>query len=307
MKQLIKNSCKFLFPLLLLFGVSEMASSWWYGKYLGLPGQYQVFKSKRKQVETLFIGDSHINCCTDTSQIPNSYVLWWGARDLYSINKLVEQNIPEMPRLKNIVMNLSYFSFANINSIQDPQTINDYFHLGICPDTDYDHRYLSTLYAQHQILYKTLRQVLQRKTGIPYNEEVAVGMKPIAQLNSPEEFRAHAEAKLTEHGKPIAYATKHPDCVAKNNTYLQHVIELCDKNKLNLKIIIPPLSSFYLDKFTYKTTFYQQLNQFKVEHPGVLIYDYSSAFPDSISYFRDSDHLNSIGAKKFTHTIRQLL
>ncbi len=301
MANFLKTLFGFLVPLVLVFSVTEFMASRWYGKYLSLPGSYHVFERKRNNVEVLFVGDSHILCCTDTGLVKNSYVLWWGARDLYYSMKIIEQNISEMPRLKTIFVDLSYFSFSNMTAFYNPKQINNYFHMGILPNVGYDYRYLSTLYSNSDILWSTFSGTLLKKAGWKEPAPVpATGFGIVRQLNSEAEFIGHAKFKLPEHSTPIRDRFKHPEFESMNQKYLEEIVASCQKNRKNLFIILPPQSSYYNQLFTYKTVFYADLKKFGDMNPGVKIYDYSDIYDDSLSYFRDSDHLNGKGASAFT-------
>lgn len=100
-----------------------------------------------------------------------------------------------------------------------------------------------------------------------------------------ERSRQRISTQFPEDDQPSDLLT---DC-------LYEIICLCESEDIVLVGVKFPLTKEFFDELGSKS--YRADSIFKAHHLPVL--DYSRAYLDSISYFRDQDHLNHMGSEKF--------
>jgi hypothetical protein len=94
---------------------------------------------------------------------------------------------------------------------------------------------------------------------------------------------------------------------AKNKYLVSQIIELCHAHNIRPVLVSTPITSVLNNIYMEKTPdffddFYRFTRELQEAYPGLPYFDYShdSRFENDFSLFRDGDHLNIIGAEKFT-------
>lgn len=300
MSLFLKKSLLFIAPLLLVFLVIEIPMHYWFSTRIGKPAEFRQIINHGDKTEILVVGDSHFAYLDVAAFSPNTQLFWNGALDLYNSSQIVEKIVAKSPKIRQIVLNLSFFSFANSNAIHHSKMLNDYFLIGIMPDRYIDVRNFSTLYSKREqafnIFLSKIRPSNQTEvdtlgTAVVENEEKSVALTK------------HAKLKADEHGKTNVYANEHPNIYQDNLNYFRKIVEICKQRNIKLTVVVTPHSKYYLDSFPYVRDFYQNLE--KVKSSDFEFHDFSKLYLDKDEMFRDSDHLSKNASAEFSQFLIQ--
>ncbi|PKV63238.1 DUF1574 family protein [Pontibacter ramchanderi] len=89
-------------------------------------------------------------------------------------------------------------------------------------------------------------------------------------------------------------------------TYLNKVVELCNESNVRLILIVPPLTKEFKNNISNYEAFINNL-QILLHEKGVLLIDYNNReelILNTFEDFLDANHLNPIGALKFSYLLK---
>ena len=103
------------------------------------------------------------------------------------------------------------------------------------------------------------------------------------------------------------YNKPYPDTIIENKVLIKQYIQFCEKNNLELLIVIPPFSNWHNQKWDrkYKDELVDYLYEIGNDLDFQLLDLSESLWPDF--YFRDYSHLNKLGSYRLSNIIRQIL
>ena len=246
-----------------LFYIKEIESS--------SPYQYQKrFNSKCQSVKTVFIGSSHLEASVNDFDFQNSFNFSSSGQS-FEESYLILKNIMS-PTLKKVVLSFSPFSFFQTNKM--PVLNNTYFEYPLQSDP------------------MIMRYILD------YTKYARFFIKPFRSKSSKTkiDFIDHARVKQQIHFQyeQMNYGTK----------YYNKIIKLSKENGFDLIFITTPFSKEYYDRCIEKKSWLSAKTKISkdAEENNFSYYNFEDIFinePLHHSLFRDSDHLNSLGRKKF--------
>lgn len=95
-----------------------------------------------------------------------------------------------------------------------------------------------------------------------------------------------------------------------NKNMAKQIIDFCYANDIQPVLVTTPITSVLNTIYKEKSpdffdTFYRFSRELQEDYPSLLYFDYSHdpRFETNFSLFRDGDHLNAIGARKFTSIV----
>jgi hypothetical protein len=95
-----------------------------------------------------------------------------------------------------------------------------------------------------------------------------------------------------------------------NKQMVSQIIDFSYANDIQPVLITTPITSILNNIYDEKSphffeTFYRFSRELQEDYPSLRYFDYSHdpRFENEFSLFQDADHLNAIGAKKFTETV----
>jgi hypothetical protein len=96
------------------------------------------------------------------------------------------------------------------------------------------------------------------------------------------------------------------DVIKRNLSYLKKIDSLCQQNNTKLILVTPPVygSHLQLHNARYVKLRDNAVDELKSKNPLLIWYNYESSNSFKVTDFKNDDHLNSNGAKKFTSIIR---
>jgi len=253
----------------------------------------EFFKKADKQIEILFLGDSHVNAVQE-DRIPNAVKFdSFGENYIQSYYKLQYLIDREDMTIKNLVLPFDLHSFSSFRSDRIINDIYwtkymDYFELARAKN---DRTYILKWMIAHFCAYAgkgdEILEYLQKVRGFPSLRE---------KQKEDVKNRVYYHFKNQEiFDRDILY-------------YFKKILNLCSEKEINIILIKYPLSRSYLINaadYVDRNEFYGYLHAILADFPHLNydIWDYQEIFVDSPVYFMDSDHLNRKGAIAFSELL----
>lgn len=291
----VKRLLLFLLPLAVLLPPLEL--------YLrSIPNAYKLkndyMLGRAQDIETLILGSSHSYRAMDAKRFATKALnAAYSSQDLKRDCFIFDKYAAGMDSLKNVVMSVSYFSFAEMTEdLSAGETLLKYYgiYMGYPPNR---------CSLELTIPNWTEKLKLHLKgTGVVECDSLGFGDKRINKLRSPLNLRdASITAASHTHGDTAHYA--------ENMDILRHMASECCKRGVRLVLVTLPASDLYrscLDSVQL-SSMYSHVRSLQQEFPDVVYLDYLSDTRFDHSDFYDADHLSLEGAEKFTEIFTDTL
>lgn len=302
MKILYKKIIVFLLPVLLGWIATEVFYRVAENNYTYKTKMIHV---KYNQIETLFFGDSHpffgINPSYFSSYAFNISNI---SQSLYFDELLLEKHIDSLPRLKNVVLNISYFTLSAVDDSSEDRW-RKYFYqqqmeLEIPSISIFDPKqYSLALNRKFDKSVALFGEYLKNGTIVSCYEN-GYGMQDESNIVPDKE-------KIS-----VLIAKKHEDNSLDfriNIDRLQRIVTLCNKKGVALYIIEMPVYKTYYGLLNpaKKEKIKKVLSKFERTNENVHYFDFCQEESFVDSDFRDADHLTNEGAEKFSKLLNDLL
>ncbi len=245
--------------------------------------KYDELQLKKENIDTIVLGSSHAAAGFIPKQFSiTAFNLASASQDLYYSCQLLKYCQKELKNLKNIYLFYSVFSsgfeLQKTNEKERCAFFKFLFNIPYKYDTD---NKLEYFYKQTYSYYK------KNKKNIDTNGY-------IEQKNFfPSDYPINERAKT--HLRENQRENNQMD-------YLQKIIEICTRDNINLKIIIPPLRNDFYNLLPDENILFAKLYQ-QDNLPEIFSFWKNEIFMDSD--FGDFDHLNKQGAIKLTNLIKE--
>lgn len=297
MKKFVRRVAIFSFVVLVL-----LVSAEWYVEHLPNPSRdkHEWMSLHADEVETLLLGNSQVyyGLCPDSmgrhvfslAQVSQTY-----RYDAYLLQHYA------MPRLKNVILNFSYFSLWE----------------------DFEQQEESEFYAARYRIYMDCDLHPRcSKYGFEFcflpsfREKLTALWKPgnmsWAERGNGTEYTFDNRQEDWDNGEVRARANTYPDyafLVPQNIDYLQQMVDFCRERDVRFVLLTPPTSaSFAACQDAAQTSRNRkELHRFLNSNPEVVYVDLQRDSRFTERDFFDSDHLNTDGAAKMSHIMRSYL
>lgn len=255
-----------------------------------------------KSVNTLILGDSHTQTGIDDSVLKNALNISQPSEHfLYSYNVL-RLLIDNNPQINKVILGVSFHSFCRsydqyiqdddktkfmyprYYSILDIDSVKD---LGKIPVKQFK-----------GILNRVFEDIVHSSTIHDYSFIGGFYKSDRSNLSQQTISSAIQRHYYTESGSIQKHSTIQVD-------YLKKIIQLCKTKKIKLILVNTPINKNYLRMIPKEIVqdYHFTMGQFDKE---VVFLDYHSIdFTDDC--YGDGDHLNSIGAQKFTLIMNEII
>lgn len=269
-----------------------------------IPNNYSYKKNyitnNGENIETLVLGSSHAHCAINPEYIShNSFSLASSGQTLYLDNLLLNKYSPNLKNLKHIIVSISYFSLSKIQNT-GAEAIIKYDFL----------RY-------HDLGNELINRFDLKKYLITYNKGLVLTVKSIINYriyNKDNITGNNFGAEISNNNiRDLDYLKKDAPKASKqheNNSldfrenikHLNKIINYAKNKKIKVFFVITPFTDFY----------FNQLNPVKVKkiittldslakaNNNVESLNYAQDERFTYQYFKNSDHLNLAGQKKFS-------
>jgi hypothetical protein len=314
MRTIAIRLCIFLAPFALAWGVLE----WWMAR---VPTSHSVKRENLQRVagetETLILGSSAAYWDIAPSLLaPHTYNLGNVAQTLYYDDHLLTKLLPELPKLKRVILTVSYVSlFFQLHGSDEAERQFYYFQEWKIPPPRLQERldprmWSSVVLRTPGFAAKSLATaVKQAVRGGPLQAapvEPSIdpdGWSPQLPGDPKELGIAAVEKKLYYHHRLM-----HVSDEAANQAALEHIITLLRERNIELVLVTPPVSPDYAQRM--KPEFWQRTEavvgelsrRYQVRYISLL--QLPQLTPTD---FLDADHLNRQGATRFTGILKDEL
>ena len=255
-----------------------------------LEDRCQKFKQKSKTIETLVLGASRAEFNILPFILgPNTFNMGISAIGLFEEYHILKKIIDTMPKLKNVILVLSFYNGANClvytQNCWECLFLKKYF------DVPYDFS-------------------LQKKINLNKIYKRIPKMKIKKEINCVEGFDfANIYYAKEKQGDCLEALKKHIHLFESFNnqwSYLEKIATLCKQNQRRLQVVIMPMRSDYNNKcqslgYTHKKL-YTPLHKL-CQQLEINTLDFSKGFEDDDFY--DSTHLNFSGALKLSNRLKK--
>ena len=305
MKPFLKKLLLFLLPLLVLYGVLEFQLS-------RIPNNFnrkkETFEAQLGDIEALIAGPSYANSINPQFLGYKSYNLFNDAEDIYYHTKLIEKYLERMPKLKLIILPISYYALE-YRLDQSPASWRMSFYRsvwGIPPQ--------STLSYFNSVLYSYTaaygwREVLNLiERGFISSDQRRLYPNGWREIGT-QTIAENAEWKrmgwqLVELNESMMGADK----IEGNMQLLSRLIETCQSQGIEVILITTPLHHFYYDHLKPDKLARMQENiQRLVSEYHVLYLNFMKDERFGTADFYNPDHVSTAGAEKLSRIMDEII
>lgn len=261
-------------------------------------------------IEVLAMGSSHTLYGIDPDQFRDrTFNQAYVSQSLYYDWKLLDTYLDRMPRLKAVIVPISYFSLDS-NLALSAEKWRGYFYedyYGIPIEGDSAQRLQSWLDPKRYsmvALYGIPRTFKHFRRG--FNLDDVAGQQHNGWMK--KDSVVTIEDEVGRKRVALHESMMSDDARTKNMDYLRLMLSRLQMRKVRLLLVTPPVLPAYsghVDSLRLQSL-QQTMASFCVENGC----DYLDAFTDSrftANDFFDSDHLNSNGARKFSQILNNAL
>jgi hypothetical protein len=260
------------------------------GKFETVPGNIQIAN----------VGSSHGLCSFDYRDIPyRSFNFALSSQRFIYDYAILQQYIDRFDKNAVLLIPISYFQITRIKTDFKDHRARYYQFL--------DKRYLDT-YSVLEKLYLSIPVLTAGYNlmciikDIPSESEVEIKTMAGDELvtyceNKHESWTTDTDMEVEAAEEGFAY----------NKQLVGQIIEFCYAHEIQPVLISTPITSVLNEIYAKRSpdffdTFYHFTRELQKYYPNLRYFDYShdSRFEDDFPLFRDGDHLNTVGAEKFT-------
>ncbi len=296
MKRFIVRLFYFLSPLLIIVICCEFRlrtiNSFYKQKIEGL-------HAKRREIQILILGNSHtaFACNTKYFSVP-SYNMAFGYQPLFYDERILDKELPYLPRLKYVIIDVSYHIFYIEDAFDRDFFYKYYYDIDPPVRQSFSKKYLS----QFLFVYDptTAFQVMFSNNKTLYNGFGGLDTTLISNFND--------SAGKDKMEKWSDLAKNAGNSFASNREILEHIIVELQKRSIMPVLVSTPLSRFCnkYDNPKISERNHKLINEL-INQYDILYYDLQSISLIKDEDFCDVDHLKTGGSVKFTKFLDSLI
>jgi hypothetical protein len=302
MKKIFVKVFLFVLPCLIAYSMLEE-------KLSGVPNMYtkkqEFLESQLNQVEVLTTGSSHGDAINPDYIHERTFTLNQAAQDLYYDTRLVIHYLDRMPKLKLVIIPISYFSLEYQMDRTKTWTLAPYyFHTWRIPPQHWD-SFLSWRYFSLTAAYGWEKALGYLQNGFQDNEWKI--MKPTGwwlqgeqELEDTPHESEFGQYSIQMQHIEIMKVERIPESVR----LLEELVRSCQARGVQVAFVTTPVHHSYsdfMDPQRWQTT--QAVLQSLVERYHVVYKNYLSDPRFAEADFYSRDHVNTKGSKKFSQII----
>jgi hypothetical protein len=274
------------------------------------PSHFAVKKAllerQASRIEVLIMGSSHELTAIYPGELGRpAFNLASQSQSLYYDISLIRKYRASLPALKLVVLPISYFSLEyDLDDAPERWRSYHYKYFYSLPHQDWHHLFSSRNFSAYFLSSESFRaRVLLGKAAnaaLEYDVWGGWTNRPRIEAMDADQLAAAAQATLRTHEGMMR-----PKHLAANLTRLQDIVRELRRDGVSVVFITTPVSRFYRDGINKDAYQRMQTAMRKLsasEGFPYRNYMFDGRFTDSD--FADGDHLNSAGARKFTHLLR---
>jgi hypothetical protein len=298
----------FLAPLLPAWAALE----WWAAQ---MPTSHAVKRENLRRLEdeidTLIIGSSSAYWDVSPELLPGSaFNLANVAQSLYYDDQLLAEALPKLPRLRRVILSVTYLSlFFQLHDSDEDERQYYYYQEWDIPPPRFRERLDVRMWSR--VALRTPVTTFESLVGALRGSARTRGPLVPGPLDPPVDERGWCarepgdpkdldpsvvEAKLKYH-----HGLMHLSDQPANVAYLEHMIGLLAARHIELILVTPPVAEAYSSRL--KPAYWNRTRDTLAElarAPNVRYFSFLTAPKFPVEEFLDADHLNRQGAVRFT-------
>tara|TARA_R110002033_G_C3896269_1_gene239479 strand:+ start:5420 stop:6343 length:924 start_codon:yes stop_codon:yes gene_type:complete len=299
MKRFLRKVVLYVLPVLLPLLVVEMLIR-------NIPNDYKnkdafMLSSKAENIETLILGNSHTHLGVNPQYIDtNAYNLAFIGENLEFTFKVYKKYNPNLKNIKTIILPISYGSLYSM-ALSKKWIKNYSIYYGL-ETTDLPVDNLEILNKDISTIGKDLNNYYVNNDNIIFIRSDSLGWR----------YRMEPNVKdYDKVAKKIVKRHTHKDLgqVNRNIILLTHFVKQCQLANINVILITTPLHEEYIKGMNNKQweTTVKTSRLLASKFNNVTYYNFYNDKRFTQEDFKDADHLNVKGAKKFTLYLNDIM
>ena len=311
MRRIALRGTLFLLPVLLGWGVLE-------GWLNHVPDSHSIKHANllklEPEIDTLVLGASASFWDIAPRELDgNAYNLGNVAQTLYYDDALLTKALPRLPKLKRVILSVTYVSlFFQLHDTDEETRQYYYWHRWHIPPPRVQDRLDPKLFSLVALrtpgfAASSFKDALMRRVHggefatAPFDSVIdAYGWSP-QPAGNPKDLQVEAvNKKLFYHHRLMHLSDEDANAAA-----LEHIISLTQSRGIELVLVVPPVYAEYAKGM--KPEYWQRTQERLLElsrRQGVRYLNFLEAPDLSAEDFLDADHLNANGALEFTRMLR---
>ena len=250
-------------------------------------------KENGKEVEMLVLGHSHAYNDINPAFFPAKAFSLANHGQMLDIDCfLLHKYINDSPNLKYVIVPIAYLTFVSYT-----EGISNYaVHMG------YEQPFYSK--DRYEVFSPQFyRKVTAHLTGedIVRCTELGMSIDKLSTVKEPDWDKSITRNRL--------FTIDAPDLLLKNRDYLKQIAVTCKQHNVQVVLTTTPIWHKYyelMDK-NQLNAMYSSVEEIVSQHSNVVYYDFMTDNRFSVDDFFDQDHLNGLGAEKFTKLLNDTL
>lgn len=314
MKRFILKLIKFSLPFIIVAGVFFTYAEYTLYFY---PSTFQLkarnFKKNKEDIDVLILGSSH-NQVAINPDIINDFScsnLAFGGQDIRIDSALFDKVILDLPKLQYVIFELSYHTLEHRNNMKYHRNslYLRFYNINLFDRSTYIKDY--SIYLSNPKLYNRFLNPFAEKTPVNKYGFATELSKIDTELHRFKNLNYNESIILNDTSNMVINRHKYEDIVAynKNTSSLIYMINKCIQNDITPIILSPPVYKNYFNSYLNSKEKRRKdyVNQILEKYPSVIYLDYEQDSRFVIIDFKNEDHLNPSGAKKFSKLLNDSL
>lgn len=265
-------------------------------------------KMNKKNIKTIVVGSSYSLFGIIESNIDSCVNMSLPSQDIYYSSKIIYDLVNKNKNINKIVMSLSYYSlYFDLSSSKNERSRINRVYYPIFKDS---HNYVikkSVLLPVKEYFWNIFTNNVNKDYfSDVLTRQVVCGYWENKDFIDNNKKKLHAEERASHHNKLLKYKKT----LNENMQILRELIIFTNLNKIELSIVVFPVSSFYsshLDK-RFKEQFYKFFKSISDSGYNIKLIDmFTSNEINEDKDIIDYDHLSESGALKITEILNRLI
>jgi len=278
-----------------------------------MPNNYELkwggFSKKASKIEVLILGSSHAYYGIDPNHFTfKAFNLANVSQSLDIDAELLTKEVNALPKLRYVVLPISYFSLKSRLAQGSEKWRMPYYYtyynlpIPIISFLKGEPCLLVQSDDFSSLFYTVIAYYLQGENELKITDD-SLGFYSYRDSKGRKvDFLADGLEAVKRHSKKISS----PD---EQYPQLLKIVKITQQHNIKLVILIPPASKYYYSHLPEAeiSRIRSKLEELQENYAHIRYFDFLEDSTYSINDFQDSDHLNVIGAEKFSKKINSIL
>lgn len=282
----------------------------------------ELLEQQADDIEVVTVGNSHGIGVDFQTLGAKGFHLWRPAGDLFETKYVVENVIPQLPNARCVLLPASYFllrrdNAATVTTNHSERRRELYATTNFFNFLDGDFKRFVEAKLTPIARPDHWKGVVEALAGrppdrLPVREDGVIVYFGDTDTLSVASLETHAEEVAKEYlDLQNEMEAHHTGLVEETYDTLEEIAQYLQRRDLQLILFTPPYYTEHTRQFDPATTEQMKtmVRRFSSTYPNVQYFDLStdSTITQTPAYYRDSDHLNSRGARVFSEKLKEIM